>query len=158
MYCKQRTLLFIAGSIWFGMGLYLMIIGMGFLEVSIAPDTHAPLLSALEDTVGSRDVTVVLLVALALVVGQIKGRTILTKAALRQADRILSLPEPTHIKNLYTGRCYLLIAIMMGLGMGMKYFGVPLDIRGAIDVTVGVALIQGAVAFYKQTATAPSHL
>ncbi|MDP1835827.1 MAG: hypothetical protein Q8K75_07860 [Chlamydiales bacterium] len=158
MYCKKRTLLFIAGSIWFGMGLYLMIIGMGFLEVSLAPDVHAPLLTSLENLFGARDITVVLLVALALVIGQIKGRTVLTKAALRQADRILSLPEPTHIKNLFSGRFYVLMAIMMGLGIGMKYFGVPLDIRGAIDVTVGVALIQGAVAYYKQTATAPSHL
>jgi len=37
----------------------------------------------------------------------------------------------------------------MGLGMGIRYFGVPVDVRGLIDVAVGSALINGAMLYFR---------
>lgn len=159
MTCKRKTLLFTAGTIWFAIGLYLMLLGMRFLETSLAPNSISPCIDFLQASLNtSRDIAVVAIVATALALGQVKGRTVLTKAAIRESDRILMLPEPAPIKHLYSKRFYILMVVMMSLGISLKLFDVPLDIRGGIDLLIGVALIQGAVTYFKKTAVRHAHL
>lgn len=156
MYLKRKTLLFIAGGVWFSSGLYLMILGLRFLEASVNTSS-TPFLSLLEHYL-SRDYALVMVIVAAIILGQLKGRSVMTRAALRASNRILHLPEPAHIKNLYSGRFYLVIVFMISLGVVLKLLQLPLDVRGAVDVVIGTALIQGAVVYFKQTTLLSSHL
>ena len=144
----------IGGCIWLAVGASLLILGMRFLEASIQPETYTPLLNLLQNFTGSRDNGVILLIILGLIVGQIKGRMIMEKSADREVSRIRTLANPIAITHLYSPRYYILMIVMMALGMSMNLLGVPADIRGTIDVTVGIALFRGAVAYFKMIPSA----
>lgn len=90
-----------------------------------------------------------MLVAVALLIGFIKGRTVLAKSANRLVARIKTFEEPTPFHKIYTPSYYLLIAVMMSIGMGMRFFHVPDDIRGFIDVAVGAALLNASMLYFR---------
>lgn len=92
---------------------------------------------------------VMVLVLLALIVGFLKGRTVMAKAARRQVKRILSLQNPTSLKNLYSPAYYILILVMIGFGMILRFLPVTIDVRGAIDCAIGCALINGALQYFR---------
>jgi hypothetical protein len=53
------------------------------------------------------------------------------------------------LTQIYSPTYYLLIGIMIGLGLSLKIFGLPIDIRGLVDVTIGAALINGAMLYFR---------
>lgn len=154
---QHKTLVIIAGVIWMTVGMVLMPLGLHFLELCITSDVYTPLLTSLLGLVSNPGNAVVCLIAVALIVGQLKGRTVMVKVASREVSRIRTLPEPAPLKDIFSPRFYMLMVFMMSLGMGMNFLGVPLDIRGTIDVTVGIALIQGALAYFRLIKTIHAH-
>lgn len=145
---KHKTLYVISGLVWLAIGAALFKLGAGFLYTSINLTEGTPLLSSIQPLLSVENALVVL-VALALVVGVLKGRVVLQKSAKRSCERIRNLPEPVSIFSIYSLGNYLIIAFMMGLGMSMKYISLPLDIRGFIDIAVGAALIEGSRYFFR---------
>ncbi len=146
---SHKSLILIAGIAWLGMGLYLMPLGLRYLESCLTNPGYTPLITSLQSLVSNPDYAVVLIIAIALAVGQMKGRVILAKAANREISRIRSLPNPSPLQHIFSSRFYMLMAIMMSLGIGMTLLAVPLDIRGFIDTIVGVALIQGSIIYLR---------
>ncbi len=142
----HKTLLGIAGTVWLAVGASLLWVGIRLFQ-SVLAGASSPLVSSLT-SFASVDNIVIVLIASALGAGYFKGRMVLRKAAGRETARIVSLPNPAPITSLYGPRFYILIVIMMGIGMAMRFFAVPPDIRGWVDVTVGAALIHGAMAYY----------
>lgn len=149
MQLSHRLAITISGLVWFAIGLLLMIKGMGFLNEALAMHASGGLLSKLVPIAGSREQAGVLMVAVALLIGFIKGRVVLAKTVKRTVERILSLPQPLEWRRLYGARYYVLISIMMALGLSMKWFGLPIDIRGGIDVAIGSALMNGALLYFR---------
>lgn len=91
----------------------------------------------------------VFLMGVSLFIGFIKGRFVLRRTVLRVSSRILSLPLPIRIKDVYSLSYVCLIGSMMGLGVVFRFVPLPLDVKGMIDVAVGAALIQGALFYFR---------
>jgi hypothetical protein len=85
-------------------------------------------------------------------VGFLKGRLVLSKTVKRITKRIYSLQAPVGFKDAFPVSYWLLIGFMMTLGMGLKFLPISIDIKGAIDVAIGSALVNGAMLYFR-TAT-----
>lgn len=145
---RHKTLYIISGLVWLAIGATLFKLGAGFLYTSINLTENTPLLSSIQPLLSTENALVVV-IALSLIIGVLKGRVVLQKSARRSCERIRKLPEPASIFSIYSLGNYLIIACMMGLGMSMKYISLPLDIRGFIDIAVGAALIEGSRYFFR---------
>lgn len=123
----HRTWIFISGLIWAQVGGFLLYKGLSIL--SAFPETASWWIAA------------------GLFVGFIKGRFVLAKTVSRVSDRIASLPLPIRFRDVFSKSYWILIGSMMLLGFALRL--VPLEWRGFVDVTVGSALINGALLYFK---------
>lgn len=142
-----KYLIFLSGLIWFGVGTMLLCIGLNLFADSII--TMPAVTTSLTSLTSDPFYTIVFLIAIALVLGTLKGRTILRKSAVKNCLRLSKLGSSAPLHKLYTLPFYALIGGMMLLGMGMSFLGIPSDIRGVIDVAVGSGLIQGALVSFR---------
>lgn len=150
MRLSHSILVAISGLIWLSVGLFLFPLGLNLLMAATkASEGSYPLLEALSPLVGGVEQASLMIVVVCLSIGLMKGKYVLGKSAKRIATRIQTFPNPTSITNLYSVGNYILIASMVGLGMSIKFFGLSHDIRGAIDIAIGAALINGAVATFR---------
>ena len=138
-----------SGAIWFAIGISLLSLGMKWI-VSISTGTeHSSLITAASSIAGNREQGALLLIVIGLMIGFLKGKYVLSKTVQRMVQRIVSLPAPARLSQVY-GVGYLgLILVMMLLGMGLRWLHVPLDIRGVIDIAVGSALMNGALNYFR---------
>lgn len=155
---SHRTLYAISGAIWLAIGMMLLNLGLGFLmhgfhDKIFVEDGYSPLFTGIASLTGGFDNAAIVLVVFALIIGFLKGRLVLQKAALKTQNRISKLSNPTLLTNIYTPANFIIIGCMMGLGMLMKYLALPFDIRGMIDTAVGCALMQGAVTYFQMMST-----
>jgi hypothetical protein len=138
---NHRMLALLSGAVWMAVGCFLLPLGLKLLVVS----PQGPLLNSL----GGGEQVALLLVALGLCIGYMKGRYVLGKTAAKGIEHIKSLPNPSSIAKIYGPKYLILLGGMVALGISIKYFGVPNDIRGLVDVAVGTALIQGAAVYFR---------
>ena len=141
---SHKTLFRIAGAVWLLAGAALLRLGVKYLMQAL--DIPSPAYFTLSPE------EILVLLAAALAIGAIKGRLVLRKAAFRCCERIAQFDNPTSLGNIYGRSSYLIICLMAGLGTIMNITRVPVDIRGAIDVAVGSALIQGSLYYFRYTA------
>lgn len=140
---------FLSGIIWITIGIFLLRLGLDFLfgpQSTIHSTT--PLIDLFKGLIGHKEAAVAI-AAIGLYIGFLKGKHVLSKAASKGIERILSLPDPTPIHKIYSLKYYLLIGAMILLGLSLKYLGVPTDIRGAVDIAVGSALINGSIKYFR---------
>jgi hypothetical protein len=154
---KHPPIIVLAGLIWLAIGVFLLSVGLKLIvltakQVDAGISVTAPIFNAAPSLVGSAETASTLLIAIALFVGYFKGKFVLMKSALRVVHRIKSHPEPMSIHKVYSPKFLILIAIMISLGLLIKYLNVPGDIRGGIDVTIGAALISGSLAYFRLAA------
>lgn len=147
----HAALVFISGMVWLLVGLTLMPLGLKLLAGSsgYAVGENFPLIGLLAPYFKRVEEAALLLIVAGLFVGYMKSKYVLSKTVKRTVTRIQSFPNPTSIKNLFSLGYYILIAVMIALGASMRFFGVPNDIRGVIDVAVGAALINGALLYFR---------
>lgn len=157
---SHSKLIFISGLIWVVVGGMLTQLGLSLLMGESLTSSLSsgkvegshPLLAQLIPPLGINRAVLTLLV-IALVIGYMKGKFVLGKSAKRGVDRILSFPEPTSIFNIYSPMYYALLGGMMFLGISIKYLGIPHDIRGMIDIAVGMALLKGGTLYFRHAST-----
>lgn len=154
MKLSHKTLIIISGTIWFAVGCFLMELGLKFLLAPTIPEaaaflSHYPLLSLLAPYAGGIEEAIIGVLAVSLFIGYFKGRYVLAKSAQKGVDRIRSFPNPTSLVNIYSPKYYVLLGAMIGIGMSMKYLGIPPDIRGMVDVAIGAALVNGAILYFR---------
>lgn len=150
MLFSKRIWMAISGLLWLGVGVMLLIKGLQYLLASMQ-DPQAPLVHTLSSFAISPTQAALLLIVIALLLGFIKGRVVLAKTVTKMCQR---LPEgKLAFTQVYDKRYALLLLAMFSLGFLLKL--VPLDIRGAIDVAVGSALINGSILYFRKVA-APS--
>lgn len=155
MKMSHAKLIVLSGLIWFVIGIYLLQLGLNLI-LAVSMQTSAkslsesyPILSFLKQYFGNVQNIALLLVIFGLFVGYLKGRYVLGKSASNGVARILRLPNPVSILRIYNAKYYLLLGAMIGIGISIKYLGLPNDVRGIIDVTIGSALINGAIIYFK---------
>jgi len=148
---RHAALFALSGLIWFAVGLFLLTLGLNFLNESLVVGNHVsyPMIDWMLPYFGNRESAVLTLIAAALAIGYFKGRFVLGKSAKKGIERIYTFPNPTALKNIYSAKYYILLALMMGLGLLIKYLGVPTDIRGLVDVAIGAALINGSMFYFR---------
>jgi hypothetical protein len=144
----------VSGCTWMAIGIMLLVKGLKFI-VSTAEikDAASPLINWLAPLVGTRQQAALLLVSVALLIGFIKGRTILAKTVKRIADRILTAQGDLTMNQAYDRKYYAILAIMVGIGLTFRFLPIAHDIRGFIDVAIGSALINGAMLYFRQAVT-----
>lgn len=156
---KHRSLILIAGGVWLAVGVFLLILGLRL----IIHEIKYPLLAEIGNrfsliaacsklTHGNRQNAVVAILTGALIIGHLKGRFVLSKSVLRQIQRIRSLPNPSSLRYLYSKGYYFLIGSMILLGIGMRFLPITPGTRGAVDVAIGSALINGALLYFRSLA------
>ncbi len=148
---SHSTLIFLSGFAWLAIGCFLLPLGLNFIVASLLKENAAqphPILYFLAPYAGGLDAAALVLIACALLIGFLKGRTVFSKSVKRSVSRILTLPNPAPLSKIYTPSYYLLLGSMVLLGVLVRY--TPLDVRGAVDVIVGSALINGAMLYFRQ--------
>ncbi len=137
---SHRTLIALSGLLWLAVGVYLISLGSYLI------------LGSFSDPSTSQNKAFIIIVS-ALFVGHLKGRFVLKKAVLKQISRILSFPNPSPITHIYSLKYYLLLGFMMGLGIAMRVLPIATSVRGAIDLTIGSALTNGALLYFRYATT-----
>ena len=149
----HKTLIRISGGVWLAAGALLLNKGLRLLmEVAkpLTPESAiSPLFDLMNPLFGGMENTAICAISVALIVGFFKGRYVLIKSAHRVVSRIRSFPEPAPLQALYSKPYLLLLSLMMLIGLGIRFLGVPNDIRGVIDVAIGSALINGAGIYFR---------
>lgn len=154
MKISHAKLIGLSGLAWFAIGVYLLQLGLRLILGNFHTDTtvfqhELPLIHHLAGYVGGKEVAAILLMIGALYIGYFKGRFVLGKSAKRSIDRISAMPNPAPLKHIYEPKYYLLLGGMVALGISIKYLGLNNDVRGIIDVTIGSALINGAMIYFR---------
>lgn len=127
---RQRTYIYLTGFFWFLMGAWLMIKGLKFVSSGHFNSTG-----------------IAMLISAGLFVGFLKGKFVLSKSASRVIARISSLPLPISLRKLYAPSYWILIGSMMVFGMLLSILPIPIELRGAIDIAIGAALIRGSFVY-----------
>lgn len=150
---KHKTLIIIAGFLWMAIGVFLLNMGLRLISekalMHITEVHPSSLLTYLAALFGGIQEAAVALIASAMLIGYFKGRYVLSKTVRRMVLRIQSLPSPTGLHNIYGLKFYLLILLMISLGALIRVLGTPAEIRGAVDVTIGAALVNGALLYFR---------
>lgn len=147
---SKTTWIAISGVIWFVIGMGLMSLGLNFLIFNaLMQQETTSLIAALSSIAGGREQASLVLIMLGLIVGFLKGRFVLIKTVRQVVERILALEPPIHFFRVYNRKYLILIGSMILLGMSMKWFGLAPEIRGFIDVAIGSALMNGAMAYFR---------
>jgi hypothetical protein len=135
----QKALISVAILIWMAVGFMLSRRGLGFIRQA--------------EELGASSFGSGLALILGLLVGALKGRYVLSRAALRNLERIRALRAPVRPWQVFAPRFYLLIALMMGGGFGVLRplaasggIGLKLSI-GALYLGIGGALAISALAY-----------
>lgn len=146
---SHSNMTFLSATIWFAIGFFLLQLGLRLLfDATGNFEASTPLLNAFQSILPAQE-TAIVITALALYVGFLKAKHILSKTANRSVSHIRSLPNPGDIRLMYSRNYYFLLGGMVLLGISFKYLGLPNDVRGFIDILIGSALINGAVHYYR---------
>lgn len=148
---KHEILVFFSGLLWLFIGTYLLILGLNLsLEAINSPIiANYPIHNAFASLLGGKTFVGVILISLGLMIGFFKGQYVLSKSARRVVKRIVSFANPMSIIHIYSPSYYILLGSMVFLGISIKYFNCPSDIRGFVDIAIGAALITGSLFFFK---------
>ena len=151
MRSSQVLWIVISGIVWFVVGIGLLTLGMHFIIAKAQLDLYETrsLIFHFSSLTGGREEAAFALIDLGLLMGFLKGRFVLSKTVKRVVARIVSLPEPLSVSQIYSKGYLALIGGMVLLGISMKWTGIPVDIRGVVDVAIGSALMNGASAYFR---------
>ena len=128
---NKKRLTKIAGGLWCIIGFILVIRGLDLYQIA-ETDQH------------STKVSITISGIVAVLIGLIKGRFVLSKTANRNKTRIYNLNDPVGLKDLFSKPFYFLIPMMMGLGIILRTFNEYLGgyiVVAAIYCGIGMALI-----------------
>jgi hypothetical protein len=154
MILSKRIWLIISGITWFGIGVMLLTKGLRLITTAaVQAAVDAPLIKYLQTFAVTRQQGALIIICFGLLVGFVKGRTVLAKTVNRIAARINSHPEGLTMTQAYDQKYWILLCLMMMLGMMFRFLPIAVDIRGGIDVAIGSALINGAMLYFRQILT-----
>lgn len=135
------------GALWLFAGIMLLSKGVNLLLAIV----HQPFFRFFRASQGE---TAAILVCLGLFLGQFKAKYVLRKTAMKRIQQMSSQSSFTFFQ-IFNFRYLILIATMISLGLLLKFFHTPHDLRGLIDITIGTALIHSSIFYFKAIRTQP---
>jgi hypothetical protein len=147
MMLSKRIWVAISGIVWLGIGVMLLVKGLRYL-VPVIGEGKAPLVEMLLTFASSRQQAMLMIICLSLLVGFVKGRTVLAKSVGRMVERMQG--DKLAFAQVFDKRYGLILGLMMGLGFTLRALHLPHDIHGAIDVAIGSALITGSMLYFRK--------
>lgn len=129
----RRFLLVLAGLVWSGVGVMLLVIALGWLG------REGGLGSAARGLLGTA-------------LGVAVWRLGFIRLAARNVARIRRGPERPCLFSFQAWKSYLLVLLMVGLGVGLRRSTFPKAWLAVVYVTMGVALALGSLAYYREAA------
>lgn len=154
MILSKRTWFIVSGLKWFAIGVMLLTKGLRMITVAAEQvAVKAPLIKFFQSYTSSRQQAALLIISAGLLIGFVKGRTVLAKTVKRIAERINGYSEGLTLKQAYDQRYWIVIGLMMLMGMMFRMLSIPFDIRGGVDVAIGSALINGAMLYFRYMMT-----
>lgn len=155
---SHATLILLSGIVWLAVGCFLLPLGLNFVVDALllenASQPH-PVLNFLAPYAGGLDQAALVWIALMLLIGFLKGRSVFAKSVQRSVKRIYTLPNPANLSQIYTPAYYLLLGSMVLLGVLVRF--TTQDIRGGVDIAIGSALINGAMLYFRAAWNARKH-
>lgn len=146
---KPKVASFFSGAVWLSVGMVLFTVGLRLLLISQGvEDSQVNLTTVLFNDSGKYLNQILVLLVIALVLGFFKGKYALSKTAFKHIDR-LNQSSKISVMQVYSSKQVILIGLMICLGIGMRVLGISLQVRGMIDVIVGVGLIQGSLTYFR---------
>jgi hypothetical protein len=126
---SYRVQLFLAALAWTAVGAMLLTFGVRWLW--------------------ARDVKyIALALAVALVLGTIKARTAMRKAATRAIGRIRTR-DGKCAAGFFSWKMWLVALFMMAMGQALRHSPIPRHYLGVVYVAVGVALLLGSLFIWR---------
>ncbi|MCH8157352.1 MAG: hypothetical protein IID18_06320 [Nitrospinae bacterium] len=141
---KQR-LTQVAGGVWGIVGTFLIYRGTLLYQLAVQEQN-------------STQQAIIISLVLALVLGLVKGRFVLSKTARRNRDRIDKLTAPLKVHQVFAGPFYGFIAGMMLLGFLIRTFNTYLGgyvVVGAVYCGIGMALLTASRVYWKTEPETP---
>lgn len=127
---RARTHLLAAAAMWTLVGTGLGVAGVVWCLASPMP-------------------TSLLLIAVAIALGQAKARWVLSRVARRNAARIAARGDGRCLGGFVSWQSWLFIGGMMGGGYLLRHSPVPLPVLGVVYAGVGTALIVGSAILWR---------
>ena len=150
MRLSHFSAILVSGFIWFGVGVFLLTKGLTFVLLAARIEgISSSMMNELAAITKGKEQAGTFLIIIGLTLGYLKSRFVLQKSAKRVVGRILSLPNPANIFQIYSLSYCFLILSMVALGIGMKWMHLNYDLRGVIDVFIGSALMNGSLAYFR---------
>lgn len=81
---------------------------------------------------------------LAVLIGWYKGGRIIGKVVVRNLRRLRRLPQPSPVWKVFSVPLWVTIAFFTGLGISLRFMGLPAGLYAAILLGVGLSLLYGA--------------
>jgi hypothetical protein len=154
MRLSHKRLIWIGGIAWLAVGIFLLTVGVKRLQHTVRDlqcgltDGH-PLGNWLQGQVGSPGNAAVVMLAVALGLGLVKGRFALAKAMRRLLCKIDGLPDPAPVSQVYGAGYLALVVGMIALGALLRVIGVAEEVRGIILTAVGFALARASLGAFR---------
>ena len=154
MKLRHTHAILFSGFLWLGVGILLLTKGLKHVFLAgkqVLEGSHEgfSLLLMLGRFIDNPQRAVGVLLGCALLIGLFKGRVVLKKTVNRVVSRIRSHPSPIKFNQMYSLSYLIILGSMMLLGMLFKVLPLPLDVKGFIDVAIGMALINGALLYLR---------
>lgn len=149
---EKYQLITLAGFLWFVLGITLLTKGLYLmiLTAHLSGEKAGPILNVFMYAFTGGIVPAALtILLLGVVLGIMKGRWALGRAATLLVRRIYPMRGKIHVAKLYRIHDYLLIVGIIALSRLLNWIEVPNDVHSLIDIAVGSALINGAMVYFR---------
>ena len=141
--------LMISFATWLLIGVFLLQKGLKLLVGVAHSQESGYFTQLLGNTIGSKEHAALLFITVALMIGFLKGRFVLSKTVARISNRFFSYGEYMTLKQLYPFYYVAIIFSMMLMGMLLRFTPLSGEVKGIVDVAVGSALINGAMQYFR---------
>ncbi len=145
---NQNKAMGLAGGMWCCIGVTLLVRGLSFIQMLMENNIQGPLVNFLSRfSLSQAFSTPIILLLIGVLIGFIKGNTVLKKAAEKNIVRLIGM-EKIALWNIFPVSGWAIMLVMMVVGMMIKMLGISPDVRGVVLVAVGSALIQGGMTYF----------
>lgn len=154
MKLTARKAILLSGLLWLAIGILLLYKGISYLSITghgvvNGTDQGFSLIKKLTEYTKNPQQSSLIIICIGLLIGLFKGRVVFRRTVDRVTLRIRSQKEPIAIGKVYSPGYVVLILGMMGFGVVFKYLPIPLDVKGLLDLSIGFALINGAMLYFR---------
>ena len=147
MRVTHKSAILFSGAIWMVIGVILLLRGLFYLLAE--PQGLFSLVAMMKLIIPNTESCVLFLMGVALLLGTLKGRYILSRTAAKVVHGILMRPTPFELLTVYGWRYYLIIISMISIGVLLRLSPLSQDTKGFIDMTIGAALCCGALVYFR---------